>query len=180
MPDTFQQPLNASKGPLLVIPPDVGHSHWMPDNGGYTTTIITPWDHPMLGYSMGIQRLEPGEAVPEHHHDRHEELFYVFEGEGSALLDGQSYRFGSGYTLFFGRNVSHSITNDGKGPLTWVWVFNPPGLEHVLAGVGTPRNPGEVRPAAVSRPSDVGPLVTYFTKRGRPTAVRATDKSPPR
>ena len=70
MPDTFQQPLNASKGPLLVIPPDVGHSHWMPDNGGYTTTIITPWDHPMLGYSMGIQRLEPGEAVPEHHHDQ--------------------------------------------------------------------------------------------------------------
>src|SRR3954464_5971689 len=104
-------PVYSAKGPLLVIPPEQAHSHWMPDNGGYTNIIVSPWDHPMVSYTMGTQRLMPGEVVPEHHHDRHEELFYVFSGSGEAVLDGNPYRFGAGHTLFFGRNISHSITN---------------------------------------------------------------------
>jgi mannose-6-phosphate isomerase-like protein (cupin superfamily) len=163
-----------SKGPLLVIPPEKSHSHWMPDAGGYTNIIVSPWDHPMLGYTMGTQRLEPGEVVPEHYHDRHEELFYIFEGSGVGTLDGKPFEFGPGYTLFFGRNISHTITNTGTGPLTWVWVFNPPGLEHVLSGVGTPRAHGAPRPAIVERPAQVDPVVRVVTKRGRPAFAAET------
>lgn len=165
------QPTPAFKGPIFVIPPEQGRSHWMPDDGGFTTTIVSPWDHPMLSYTMGIQCLQPGQVLPEHYHDRAEELFYIVEGSGSALLDGVSHRVGRGHTLFVGRNISHSIRNDGDGVLYWVWIFNPPGLEHVLAGVGTPRSPGEARPETVARPQEVGELVLHFTKRGRPSGA---------
>ncbi len=166
-------PIFSQKGPLLVLPPETGHSHWMPDQGGFTTTIVSPCDYPTLGYSMGIQRLEVGETVPEHYHDRHEELFYITQGSGRAILGGAEHRFAEGYTLLFGRNVSHQIFNDGDKPLVWVWIFNPPGLEHVLAGVGTPRAPGQKRPAEVPRPTEVSPLVQCITKRGRPSSHAA-------
>jgi quercetin dioxygenase-like cupin family protein len=156
------------KGPLFVIGPNQSRSHWLPDGGGYTDTIVSPVDHPMLGYTMGTQELAPGETVPEHFHDRHEELFYVFEGHGNAVLDGKPHEFGTGYTLFFGRNISHSITNTGKGVLKWVWVFNPPGLELVLAGIGTKRIHGEARPTNVVRPEWIDPALRVVTRRGRP------------
>ena len=122
----------------------------------------------MLGYTIGTQQLAPGEVVLEHFHDRHEELFYVFEGSGSAVLDGKPYRVQAGYTLFFGRNVSHSITNTGTTPLSWVWVSNPPGLELVLAAIGTRRIHGEARPISVPRPDSIDPVARVVTRRGRP------------
>ncbi len=165
-------PTTPAKGPFFVIGPDQGRSHWMPDPGlGYTTTIVCPWDFPMLSYSMGIQTLLPGEILPEHYHDRHEELFYIFEGEGSATIDGKPFRVGKGMTLFFGRNISHTLTNDGARPMTWVWVFNPPGLEHVLSGIGAERTPGQERPARVPRNPEPSPVVSVVTKRGRPPAA---------
>lgn len=166
MPQSQRAPI--AKGPIFVIPPEQGHSHWMPENGGHTTIIISPWDHPMLSYTMGVQCLQPGQVLPEHYHDRNEELFYFIDGRGTALLDGVPHHVGKGHTMFVGRNVAHTIRNEGDTPLFWAWLFNPPGLEHVLAGLGTPRQPGQPRPQEVMRPQDVGELVLHFTKRGRP------------
>jgi mannose-6-phosphate isomerase-like protein (cupin superfamily) len=158
------------KGELLIIPPEHGRSYWMPDNGGHANIIVSPTDYPMLGYSMGTQQLAPGEIVPEHFHERHEEMFYVIEGTGCAVLDGNPYDVGAGHTMFFGRNIPHSISNTGSVPLTWVWVFNPPGLELVLAEIGTERVPGEPRPQIVSRPETISAIVSAVTKRGRPSS----------
>lgn len=159
------------KGALFIIPPEQGRSYWMPDNGGLASIIVSPTDHPMLGYSMGTQQLAPGEGVPEHFHPRHEELFYVIEGVGCAVLDGKPHDVSAGHTLFFGRNIPHAITNTGSGPLTWVWVFNPPGLELVLAEIGTKRVHGEPRPQVVSRPATVSAIVRAVTTRGRPSSA---------
>lgn len=169
MPNPQLASPHPAKGPLFVRRRGEAASHWMPDDGGWTETIISPAEFPMLNYAMGIQQLAPGETVPEHYHDRHEELFYVYEGRGRATLDGQEFEVGAGDTLFFGRNISHTLTNTGDGPMSWVWIFNPPGLEFVLAGVGTPRSPGQQRPAHVPRPEVLDPLVRVVTKRGRPS-----------
>lgn len=157
------------KGPRFVIAAGDGRSNWMPDPAkGYANTIISPLDYPMLSYSMGTQCMEPGEVLPEHYHERHEELFYILRGRAKAFVDGVEYPISPGMTLFFGRNVAHGLVNDGEEQLAWVWIFNPPGLENVLAGVGMERVPDQPRPASVPRPADPGPLVRAVTKLGRP------------
>jgi quercetin dioxygenase-like cupin family protein len=157
---------NPVKGPSYVIAPDSSRSYWMPEPAkGFCSVIISPSDFPMVQYEMGVQQFEPGEELPEHHHDLHDELMYIMEGSGLATLDGIEHRLEKGATLFVGRNVVHGFLNDGAKPLVWLWIMNPPGLAHVLHAVGAPRRPGEPRPEQVLRPTEPNPLVRHISKR---------------
>ncbi len=115
---------NPTNGPMLVIPHDTSRSHWMPDPArGFCTAIVSPSDLPMIHNKMGVQQFEPGEALPERYHDLHEELLCVIDGGGVARLDGTEYRLEKGATIFVGRNVAHSLVNDGATPLVWLWMM---------------------------------------------------------
>jgi len=157
------------KGAAFVTHRDCGISHWMPDPAqGYTSVIVAPINSEVTAFSFGVQRLEPGEVLPEHFHLNHEELFYVYQGQGTVSLDGETQAIGPGSTVYSGRNTAHTFTNTGDEPLEFCWFFTPAGLEHVLAGVGQPRTPGAPRPDRVPPPNEPGPLVRHITTRGRP------------
>ncbi len=162
-------PRAMKKGPAFVTHLDQGISHWMPDPAeGFTSVIVAPINSEVTAFSFGVQRLEPGEVLPEHFHRNHEELFYVYRGRGTVTLDGEVCAIGPGSTVFSGRNTAHTFTNTGEEPLEFCWFFTPAGLEHVLDNVGAPRTPGSPRPAAVPPPSQLGALARHITSRGRP------------
>lgn len=144
------------KGGAIVVGPDEGESWWQPGpSNGYVTVKLTPLNCPSNNLSCGIQVIDPGCSLREHAHQRNEELLFVFEGRGTAVVDGQHHPVEPGSLIYAGRWTRHGLVNDGDGPMKILWIFLPPGLEEVLASLGAPRRPGDARPQHLERPADV-------------------------
>jgi mannose-6-phosphate isomerase-like protein (cupin superfamily) len=67
--------------------------------------------------------LEPGASVGEHLHPAEEELYLVLEGEGSGLLDGESFAVGPGDAYLCKAGHTHGLLNSGGGPLMFLAVL---------------------------------------------------------
>jgi quercetin dioxygenase-like cupin family protein len=150
-----------ARGEALVIGPEEGASYWQPlPSTGYVTVKLSPYTSPYDLFSAGIQVLEPGASVREHGHERAHEMLFVWEGEGSALIDGETHRLAPGSMLMLGRRVLHHIRNEGEGPMKLLWVIFPAGLEDWFKAIGRPRQAGDTAPAPVfERPGNVAEIL---------------------
>jgi quercetin dioxygenase-like cupin family protein len=155
-PLSFAEP----KGQALAVPAGSAPTFWQPvPANGHAECILSEKNlRTVHRFSMGTQTLPPGGRVRLHAHDTSEEVFYVIEGQGSAEIDGQTYRMTPGAALYMGHNVPHTFVNDGQTDLKWVWFFMPGGLEDFFAAIGRPRTAGEPAPESFARPSDVAQI----------------------
>lgn len=164
------------KGPAMVLGPEEGDSYWQPGpHFGYMTVKLGPHNLPSNMLSMGTQVLPPGCHVRAHGHARNDEIFFIYEGRGRVVMDGETRTIEPGSTVVLGRFVEHSIHNDGPGDLKFVWFFTPPGLELVVEGAGRPRKPGEAPPPEFQRPENIAQLLDkagYAT----PEQIRASKR----
>lgn len=155
-------------GDSQVIPQDASPSWWQPQPAnGHAEVILSPRNiRSFHQFSMGTQTLPPGGTVRLHSHDRSEEVLYVIEGQGAAIVDGKAERMAPNTTLYLGHNQTHTFTNDGTTDLKWVWFFMPGGLEDFFEAIGRTRTPGEPTPEPFARPSDVKAIeeATVFSK----------------
>jgi len=139
-----------------VVQPEDGTSFWQPvPANGYVMTKITPqiWDGP---FSLGVQVVAPGSHIRLHAHDRHREVIFVWQGEGTALIDGERHPMRPGAVIVLPFDVEHSFLNDSPdAELKLLWIMAPHGLEDFFAAIGRPRRPGEPTPAPFPRPADV-------------------------
>ena len=159
-----------------MIEPDAGESLWQPlPTSGYVTLKLTPDNMPYDGFTSGIQVLPPGRHIREHGHRRNHELIFIYEGEGEAEIEGETYALSKGCTVLFGRYARHVITNTGDVDLGLFWVFMPPGLEDWFRGIGQVRQPGDDMPAPFPRPEGVAELMEHM--RFVPPANRGGSKS---
>ena len=102
------------KGPALVLGPEEGESYWQPGpHHGHMTVKLGPHNLDHKPFSMGIQVMPPGCHVRAHGHARNDEVFYILEGTGSCVIDGQKHVLEPGSTVMLGRYCEHSIHNDG-------------------------------------------------------------------
>ena len=74
--------------------------------------------------SMGDCVFEPGAVVPTHHHDDVEEMFYVFEGNGTAVVDGEEHGMSIGDVLLVPRGSHHSFRNESGRPWRMVFAYS--------------------------------------------------------
>ena len=147
------------KGSLHVIGPEEGTSFWQPNpSRGYATVKLSPDNAPYNTFSAGIQVLEPGAHIREHGHERSDEMLFVYEGTGHAILDGERHELTPGCMMMLGRRRIHKVTNDGTTQMRILWVMFPPGLEHWFEAIGKPRQPGDPLPAPFDRPDDVADI----------------------
>lgn len=156
MPVTAAAPA-AATGPLLVVQPGEARSFWQPvPANGFVRCIL---DQAATGaetpFAMGTQTVDPGCHVREHVHDANEEVIFVLDGEGEARIEGARHRMERGSCFFLGRGRTHSFHNTGDGPLTFLWLMLPGGLETFFARIGRPRAEGEAPPAPFPRPENV-------------------------
>ena len=138
-----------------VIAADQGASYWQPvPANGHVTVKVSPavWDGP---FSLGVQVVAPGGHIRLHAHDRNHEVVFVWEGEGTALVDGTPHPMRPGTVIVLPRDVEHSFLNDGAGELRLLWIMAPHGLEDFFARIGRVREPGAPAPAPFPRPADV-------------------------
>ena len=61
--------------------------------------------------------LEPGARIGEHRHDGNEEIYFVVEGCGTMLLDGESFPIGPGDVSLVQSGHTHGIVNSPDGEM---------------------------------------------------------------
>ena len=115
--------------------------------------------------------VEPDGAVAAAHvHPAQEELLFFFEGEGEAVIDGESHPLTAGTTVYVGAGHRHKFVNSSaEDPLKMCWVMmqgGDDGLDDFFARIGRPRRAGEPAPAPFARPADVEQIeaATVFRK----------------
>jgi mannose-6-phosphate isomerase-like protein (cupin superfamily) len=76
-----------------------------------------------------VQKIQPGKGTGLHAHRDADEIFYVMEGNGTAVIDTIAYDIEAGDFIFIPKNADHKIRNyDSTGILKLVFFMNKPGL----------------------------------------------------
>lgn len=145
---------------IAVVQPDEGESFWQPvPASGYAEVRVSHRRCPGLAsLATGIQVIAPGCHIREHVHPAQEELLFFFEGQGEAVIDGESHPLRPGTTVYVGPGHRHTFVNTGKSDLKMSWVMLPggeDGLDDFFARIGRPRRPGEPAPEPFARPDDI-------------------------
>ena len=144
------------QGPYGVWHEEDGDSWWQPEPAnGHVTLKLTPDMFPSNLFSVGLQYIDPGCALRDHGHQCNDEILFVWEGEGTAYVNGETFKVKPGSMVYVGRFVKHGFVNDGPGQLKLMWVITPPGLEGVIRGMGQSRQAGEARPSSFDRPPNI-------------------------
>ncbi|MCU0886858.1 MAG: cupin domain-containing protein [Rubritepida sp.] len=144
--------------PLVVLQPGEGREFWQPvPANGFVRCLLSAAE---IGaesrFAMGTQTVAAGCFVREHLHPDHEEVILVLEGRGEALLDGSRRApMEKGTCLFLGKGRPHRFDASAEGPMTFLWLIMPGGLETFFARIGREKHPGDATPEPFPRPADV-------------------------
>lgn len=87
---------------------------------------------------MGYEDLAPGAEIQPHRHLVADEILFVHQGTGVALLDGREAPVRAGTTVYIPRNVTVSVRNTGSEPLGIAFVFSRPGFEELMRDNSVP------------------------------------------
>ncbi len=79
-----------------------------------------------------VMSIEPGEDIGMEVHDLDQILVFI-EGEGEAVLDGETGAIGPGSLVIVPAGVEHNFTNTGTGPLKLFTIYAP--AEHAAGTV---------------------------------------------
>ena len=98
---------------------------------GYDSSLIVKVS-PELGSENDItivQKIKPGKGTGLHYHSDADEIFYVMEGTGTAVLGDKTHNIAAGDFIFIPKNLDHKIRKyDSTGILKVVFFMNKPGL----------------------------------------------------
>lgn len=61
--------------------------------------------------------LEPGTLIGEHEHRDNEEIYFIVEGNGFMIFDGERYPVGPGDVSLVKHGHTHGIINSDKGKM---------------------------------------------------------------
>ena len=122
--------------PSQIWAPGEGDHLWVfaesKDNlgsGGEFHIYIDPETHADAGASFSRFALGVGGALPEHRHDKTEEIAYFVSGEGVARIDvdgeQKDVTVAPGYVWYNPPGVWHSIANTADEPLVLVFATIP-------------------------------------------------------
>ena len=76
-----------------------------------------------------VQKIAPGKGTGLHSHKDVDEIFYVIEGTGTAVLGTKTYEVEAGDFIFIPKNLDHKIRKyDATGILKVVFFMDKPGL----------------------------------------------------
>jgi len=100
-------------------------------HGRHSTLIVTKRDMGAKGFILGVHSMDPRGFAPEHSHEKEQEAMYFFSGDGIATIGRKEYVIEPDSGMLAPPKVRHSISNTGRAPLRFVFVYCPPPPEHV-------------------------------------------------
>lgn len=150
--------MSETLAPLVVVQPDEARSFWqpVPANGFVRCMLASNEIGGETPFAMGTQLVDAGCFVREHIHPDNEEVIFVLEGHGEALLNGtDTVPMVKGTCIFLGKGRLHRFQASDDAPMTFMWLMMPGGLETFFARIGRERMPGDPQPPNFPRPLDV-------------------------
>ena len=63
---------------------------------------------------VSFAKLQPSLSYQPHHHEDHEEVYYIINGTGKIKMGDEETRFRDGDIIYIPENITHSIINDGE------------------------------------------------------------------
>ena len=94
-------------------------AEWRPDKMGKRTIYQSG------RLLVGTNAFEAGQSHRLHAHAGMDKMYYVLEGEGEFLLEGQALPMKAGDLLVAPENVPHGINNSGRQRLLVLTVLAP-------------------------------------------------------
>ena len=76
-------------------------------------------------FFLDVYCLEPGQAQKPHTHDDAAKIYYVLEGEGTFLVDGEEQTLGPGHAVLSTAGDPHGVRNDSGERLTLLVMMAP-------------------------------------------------------
>ena len=117
-----------------------------PDDG---EKLMRRWGHPFLikidalnggakQFSVGSEKLFPGESIHVHRHDNLEEIIMITAGRGMALLGDKHISIEPGSLIFIPQQTWHGFDNTGTEPIGLLWIFPKLGMEQYFRATSVP------------------------------------------
>lgn len=78
--------------------------------------------------SAGLEYLKSNSRVPAHIHNYTEEIIYIVEGDGLALLNGKEQPVKGGDVILIAPGSAHGLTNIGNKELKFFVVYSDNGM----------------------------------------------------
>ena len=111
---------------------------------GNTITIKVDPKTGSPNMALGTQALERGAGIPLHRHENEDEVLFVHEGSGAAILGDRRQVVEKADTIYIPHGVWHGVETREQG-IDLLWVVTPPGLEDFFREVSsTPGSPPRV------------------------------------
>lgn len=120
-----------------VLGPDEGEQ--LVRNAGHVLIKADP-AHGSDKMALGTQQIPPGTGIKVHHHFESDEVLYILDGTGFAILGDARLSVEKGSTVFIPSGTWHGIENP-DGELHLLWIVTPTGLHEFFREVSD--RPGE-------------------------------------
>lgn len=73
-----------------------------------------------------VMSLKVGEEIGEEVHKSTDQMFFVVDGEGEAIVGGETFGFDEHDVLFVPAGTKHNIKNSGDEDLKLYTIYSPP------------------------------------------------------
>ena len=80
--------------------------------------------------AMGYNKTHPGGMVPEHQHEKEEEVMFFVSGKGQFITEDETIDLEPGVCIYNPPGGLHKIVNTGDADLEFVWIYSPPLPSH--------------------------------------------------
>jgi len=75
--------------------------------------------------AMGVNETQVGGMVPEHKHEKEEEVMFFLQGKGQFITDEETIELKPGICVYNPPGASHKIVNTGDEVLKFIWIYSP-------------------------------------------------------
>jgi len=75
--------------------------------------------------AMGVNETPPGSMVPEHKHEKEEEVMFFIQGKGEFVTQDETIQLKPGICVYNPPGGLHKIVNTGDEILKFVWIYSP-------------------------------------------------------
>jgi putative monooxygenase len=75
--------------------------------------------------AIGVNETPPGGMVPEHKHEKEEEVMFFIEGKGEFVTKDETIQLKPGICVYNPPGEFHKIVNTGDEILKFIWIYSP-------------------------------------------------------
>jgi mannose-6-phosphate isomerase-like protein (cupin superfamily) len=90
-------------------------------NEAFRDEVITGQESQLV-----LMTIQPGDEIGAEVHDDHDQILVFVEGEGQAVIDGETLDVKANDLVFVHAGVKHNFINSGSTPLKLYTVYAPP------------------------------------------------------